>query len=75
MEINYLIILDFTNGCLNIIKLTPEEKEEAYKYDSFEDFLYTIEDKYGFRVSNSSQWMTTERLEIYRYENGNLIEN
>lgn len=35
MEINYLIILDFTNGCLNIIKPTPEEKEEAYKYDDF----------------------------------------
>ena len=71
MEINYLIILDFTNGCLNIIRLTPEEKEEAYNYDSFEDFLYTLEDKYGFRVS-TSQWMTTERLEIYRYENGQL---
>ena len=71
MEINYLIILDFTNGCLNIIKLTVEEKLEAYKFDSFEDFLYTIEDKYGFRLS-SSQWMTTENLEIYRYENGEL---
>lgn len=53
MEINYLIILDFTNRCLNIIKLTAEEKEEAYKFDSFEDFLHTLEDRYGFRLSNS----------------------
>ena len=74
MEINYLIILDFTNGCLNIIKLTAEEKEEAYKYDSFEDFLYTLEDRYGFSSSNA-QWMTTETLDIYRYENGGLIEH
>lgn len=73
MEINYLIILDFTIGCLNIIKLTAEEKEVAYKFDSFEDFLYTIEDKYSFRVSNS-QWMTTENLDIYNYENGSLVE-
>ena len=71
MEINYLIILDFTNGCLNIIKLTAEEKEGAYKFDSFEDFLYTLEEKYGFKVSQS-QWMTTESLDIYRYENGEL---
>ena len=71
MDINYLVILDFTNGCLNIIKLTAEEKEEAYKYDSFEGFLYTLEDKYGFRVS-CSQWMTTENLDICRYENGEL---
>ena len=74
MEINYLIILDFTNGCLNIIKLTAEEKEEAYKFDSFEDFLYTLEDKYGFHVSNV-QWMSVENLDIYCYENGTLVEH
>ena len=74
MDINYLVILDFTNGCLNIIKLTAEEKEEAYKFDSFEDFLYTVEDRYGFSSSNA-QWMTTETLDIYRYENGGLIEH
>lgn len=73
MEINYLVILDFTNGCLNIIKLTAEEKEEAYKFDSFEDFLYTLEDRYGFSSSNS-QWMTTETLDTYYYENGVLKE-
>lgn len=58
MEINYLIILDFTNGCLNIIKMTAEEKEAAYKFDDFEQFLYTLKDKYGFKVSQN-QWMTT----------------
>lgn len=74
MEINYLIILDFTNGYLNIIKLTPEEKEVAYKFDSFEDFLYTLEDKYGFKVSQS-QWMATETLDVYHYENGSLVDH
>ena len=74
MDINYLVILDFTNGCLNIIKLTAEEKEEAYKFDSFEDFLYTLEDRYGFSTSNS-QWMSVENLDIYCYENGTLVEH
>ena len=72
METNYLIILDFINGCLNIIHLTLEEIKESYRYDDFSDFLVTLEDKYGFNLSNS-QWMTTEKLEIYRYENGSLL--
>lgn len=74
MEINYLIILDFTNGCLNIIKMNAEEKEAAYKFDDFEQFLYTLEDKYGFKVSQN-QWMTTEKVDIYHYENGSLINH
>ena len=72
MEINYVLILDFTAGCLDIIHLTKKEIEESYKFDDFEDFLLTIEDKYGFRLSNC-QWMTAERLEIYHFENGEQI--
>lgn len=74
MEPNYVTILDFCGGYINIIHLTAEEKQEAEKYEDFEDFLATLEDKYGFRLKNC-QWMTTETLQIYRYENGEEVES
>ena len=74
MEPRYVLILDFCIGCLNIIKLTDEELKESEKYDDFEDFLSTIEEKYEFRLSDCN-WMVTENLSIYRYENGKEVEN
>lgn len=72
MESNYVIILDFCGGYLNIIHLTEEEVEASEKYDDFEEFLCTLEDKYGFRLKDC-QWMTTESLNIYRYEEGKEV--
>lgn len=72
MEPRYVLILDFCIGCLNIIKLTDEELRESENYEDFEDFedfLSTIEEKYGFRLNNC-QWMVTENLDIYCYQNG-----
>ena len=69
METNYIIILDFCGGYLNIIHLTAEEKSESENYEDFETFLSTLEEKYGFRLKDC-QWMTVETLAIYRYENG-----
>ena len=69
MEPKYVVILDFCIGVLNIIKLTEEDLQESENYDDFESFLSTLEDKYGFRLNNC-QWMTTETLNIYWYENG-----
>lgn len=74
MEMNYIIILDFCVGCVNVIKLTEEEKKKSYQYDDFEDFLCTLEEKYGFKVDNC-QWMGVETLETYYYENGALSDN
>ena len=73
MEPKYVIILDFCVGALNIIKLTQEELQESENYDDFESFLSTLEEKYGFRLSNS-QWMTAENLNIYWYENGQEVD-
>lgn len=73
MEPRYVLILDFSAGCLNIIELTDEELKESENYDDFEDFLSTIEDKYGFRL-NDCNWMVTESLSVYRYENGKEVE-
>ena len=72
MESKYVLILDFTIGCLNIIELTDEELKASEEYEDFSDFLSTLEDKYGFRLSNS-QWMTTETLSIYQYKDGKEV--
>lgn len=74
MEPKYVIILDFCGGYLNIIHLTAEEIKESEKYEDFESFLCTLEDKYGFRLKDC-QWMTTESLNIYRYENGKEVDH
>ena len=72
MELRYVIILDFCIGALNIIRLTDEEIKESERYDDFENFLSTLEDKYGFRLNNC-QWMTTENLSVYWYEDGQEV--
>lgn len=72
MEARYVIILDFCIGVLNIIRLTDEEVKESERYDDFEEYLSTLEDKYGFRLNNC-QWMTTENLNVYWYDNGQEV--
>lgn len=72
MEPRYVIILDFCIGVLNIIRLTDEEIKESKRYDDFEEYLSTLEDKYGFRLNNC-QWMTTENLNVYWYDNGQEV--
>lgn len=74
MEPKYVLILDYCCGALNIIELTDEEINESFSYDDFESFLMTIEEKYGFRLSDYN-WMTTESLSIYRYKNGKEVAN
>ena len=72
MEPRYVIILDFCIGALNIIRLTDDEVKESRIFDDFENFLSTLEDKYGFRLNNC-QWMTTENLNVYWYEEGQEV--
>ena len=72
MEPRYVIIVDFCIGALNIIRLTDEEVKESEQYDDIEEYLSTLEDKYGFRLNNC-QWMTTEYLNVYWYENGQEV--
>ena len=66
METNYIIILDYSAGELIKIKLTPEQIEESEKYDDFETFLSTLEEKYEFRLKDC-QWMTTETYQERSY--------
>ena len=59
METNYIIILDFSVGEVIRIKLTEEQMQESERYDDFEDYLKTLEEKYDFRIKDC-QWMVTE---------------
>lgn len=36
MEAKYVLILDFTIGCLNIIELTDEELKASEEYEIFQ---------------------------------------
>lgn len=60
METNYIVILDYSAGEVIRIKLTPEQIKESEKYDDFETFLSTLEEKYDFRLKDCL-WMTTEK--------------
>ena len=56
MKANYLVLLDCSVGELIKIRLTEQEKIESENYEDYEEFIYTLEDKYNFRLSNCS-WM------------------
>ena len=66
METNYLILLDYSVGELIKIRLTEQEKIESESYQDFEEFIYTLEEKYNFRLSNCS-WMCCEVLSERSY--------
>lgn len=72
MEPRYVIILDFCISALNIIRLTDEEVKESEQYNDFEEYLSTLEGKYVFRLNNC-QWMMTENLSVYWYEDGQEV--
>ena len=59
METNYIIILDYSIGEVIKIKLDKQQIEESERYDDFESYLSTLEDKYNFRLKDCL-WMCTE---------------
>ena len=61
MECTYLILLDYCVGEVIKVKLTESEKQQLDQTEDHEDFLYSIEDKYDFKVSQVS-WMLCENL-------------
>ena len=66
MRTNFLILLDCSVGELIKIRLTEQEKIESESYQDFEEFIYTLEDKYDFKLSNCS-WMSCEVLSERSY--------
>ena len=66
MKANFLILLDCSVGELIKIRLTEQEKIESESHQDFEEFIYTLEDKYNFRLSDCS-WMSCEVLSERSY--------
>lgn len=52
MEPNYIILLDFSTAELIKIKLTDDELKASEEYESFDEYLSTIEGKYAFRAKD-----------------------
>ena len=50
MEPNYVILMNFSTGELIKIKLTPLELKASEEFDSFDEFLESIEEKYEFQT-------------------------
>ena len=61
MENTYLILLDYCVGEVIKVKLSESEKRQLDQTEDYEEFLYSIEDKYHFKVSQVS-WMLCENL-------------
>ena len=61
MNTNYIVILDYSVGEIIKIKLDKEQIKESEKYDDFESYLETLEDKYDFRLKDCL-WMVCENL-------------
>lgn len=59
METNYIIILDYSIGEVIKIRLDRQQIEESERYDDFESYLSTLEDKYNFKLKDCL-WMCTE---------------
>ena len=64
METRFIIILNFNPMSGEILKIRLSDKQiaEMEGYENMEDYLTTLEDKYGFDLSNSV-WMATSELE------------
>lgn len=61
METNYVIILDYSVGEVIKIKLTQGQIKESRKYNDFGCYLFTLEEKYRFRLSDC-YWMVVEEI-------------
>lgn len=65
-QTKFVLLLDYTGGTLIKIQLTDEELKEAEKYEDFEDFLHTLEDKYEFRLRDC-EWMSVNEITERNY--------
>ncbi len=66
MEPRYIILMDFSTGELIKIKLTEEELKASDEFETFDEFLDTLEEKYDFRVKNCL-YMTCQTLSERNY--------
>ena len=66
MKPRYIILMVFSTGELIKIKLTEAELKASGEFETFEEFLDTLEDKYDFRVKDCL-FMTCQILSERNY--------
>ena len=69
MIMEYIILLDYTDGEVIKIRLSEQETILGNEAEDFEEFLRTLEDKYDFRLDNCC-WMSTTNLKERKGYNG-----
>ena len=57
----YVVLLDYTDGEIIKIRLSEEETKLADEAEDYGEFLRTLEDKYHFRLEDC-YWMGTAKL-------------
>ena len=62
----YVVLLDYTDGEVIKIRLSEEETKFADEAEDYEEFLRTLEEKYHFRLDNCC-WMSTTSLKERSY--------
>ena len=66
MIMEYIILLDYSDGEIIKIRLSEQESILADEAENFEEFLQTLEEKYDFRLDNCC-WMSTTNLKERSY--------
>ena len=66
MIMEYIILLDYTDGEVIKIRLSEQETILGNEAEDFEEFLQTLEEKYDFRLDNCC-WMSTTNLKERSY--------
>ena len=62
----YVVLLDYTDGEIIKIRLSEEETKLADEAEDYGEFLRTLEDKYHFRLDDCC-WMNTAKLRERSY--------
>ena len=62
----YIVLLDYTDGEVIKIRLTEQETNLADEAEDYEEFLRSLEEKYDFRLDNCC-WMSTTNLKERSY--------
>lgn len=65
-------VIDYSISEVFVIKLTVEEQEAAAQYEYFDEFLRTIEDKYGFQTK-TCDYMSSEYIKVNCFKDKELI--
>lgn len=65
-QTRYVLLLNYAGGTVIKIRLTEEELRESERFEDFEEFLVTLENKYDFRLRDC-EWMSTDELMELEY--------